>query len=124
MNKKKTNNSIFGKINLEVAFVRWKNFLIGAVVGFIGGYVTKSVVSSKVTIAPELVLRKVKKLVKENGSITGSWILMQTEQYFKNDLEYTVYKGGVTRNINGKLEQYEFIADALTGTIIDLSPAT
>jgi predicted small secreted protein len=32
-----------------------------------------------------------------------------------------VYKGGITRNTEGKREQFEFVADASTGTILELN---
>ena len=32
-----------------------------------------------------------------------------------------MYKGGITRNTEGKREQFEFVADASTGTILELN---
>ena len=46
---------------------------------------------------------------------------MKPENYTKNDLDYEVYKGGITRNTEGKREQFEFVADASTGTILELN---
>lgn len=61
-------------------------------------------------------------MLSSKGSISGSWILMEKEPYTKNDLNYTVYKGGVSRILEGELQQIEFIADASTGTVIDIYP--
>lgn len=95
--------------------------LLGAAAGFAAGYVTKQVVEQTGGPSPEKVLENVKSAVRKDGKIYGSWILMKPENYQKFDLNYQVYKGGITRHVNGKPEQFEFIADASTGTIIDLT---
>lgn len=104
--------------------MKFKDFLIGIAVGFLGGYVTKTVINDKVKMHPELILNNVKRIVKKGGPISGSWIVMQAEQYEKNDWQYTVYKGGISRNNNDVTEQFEFIADAYTGTIISFEKIT
>ncbi|MFB6467627.1 PepSY domain-containing protein [Cytobacillus sp. Hz8] len=100
--------------------MNWKTFLLGIGAGIVGGYVTSELISKKTFISPEKVLENAKKSFKEHGSINGSWINMTVEPYEKGVLAYKVYKGGITREIEGINEQYEFISDALTGTIIDV----
>lgn len=102
--------------------MRWKNFLLGVGIGFFSGYLTKTIITEKTNVSPEKVLQHIKSLVKKQGSISGSWILMQAEPYTKNEIQYTVYKGGISRNVNGTLQQFEFVADATTGTILEFSP--
>ncbi|WP_066063394.1 PepSY domain-containing protein [Neobacillus soli] len=100
--------------------MNWKSFFLGAAVGLIGGYVTKEIITQKTNVSPEKVLEHVKKQFKENGSINGSWIHMVVEPYEKQQINYRVYKGGISKNNDGVTEQFEFIADASTGTILDL----
>lgn len=100
--------------------MNWKSFILGAVVGVVGGYAVKEIISQKTYVSAEKVLEYVKKQFNQNGPISGSWIHMETEPYQKQQIQYQVYKGGISKNNNGKNEQYEFIADASTGTLLDV----
>lgn len=44
------------------------------------------------------------------------------EDYEKFPIKAKIYRGGVTCRINDKRMQYEFIADAYTGTVLDVYP--
>lgn len=99
--------------------MNWKSFLLGMTVGFISSYAVKEVISRK-DVSPEKVLDQVKRQFKQHGSINGSWIHMEAESFVKHPIHYRTYKGGISRNVNGKNEQYEFVADAATGTLIDV----
>ncbi|MDZ5472565.1 PepSY domain-containing protein [Bacillus sp. 31A1R] len=99
--------------------MNWKSFLLGLGIGIVSGYATKEIISAKSYVSSEKALASAKAAFKELGPISGSWIHMKTEPYEKEHLSFTVYKGGVSRNINGQMEQYEFVADARTGSIID-----
>ncbi|MFZ7944935.1 MULTISPECIES: PepSY domain-containing protein [Bacillaceae] len=104
--------------------MNWKSFLLGAAAGVISGYVTKEILNKKTKVSPEKVLEHVKKQFKQHGPISGSWIHMAAEPYQKQHLNYQVYKGGISKQNDGANEQYEFIADASTGTILDLRSLT
>ena len=107
---------------MEEKFMNWKTFLLGTATGFAAGYAAKQIMDQTLTPSPDKVLAQVKETVKQDGNIYGSWILMKPETFEKNGLDYQVYKGGVTRNTDGHREQFEFIADAQTGTILELNP--
>lgn len=101
--------------------MRWNSFLLGLAVGAISGYATNKYMSTQSFISAEKVLNHAKKHFKEQGPISGSWIHMKVEPFVKNQLSYQVYKGGISRNTNnGDREQIEFIADAKTGTLLDV----
>jgi predicted small secreted protein len=100
--------------------MNWKSFLLGAAVGLIGGYVAKEIITQETNVSPEKVLENVKNQFKQHGPISGSWIHMQAENFDKDPVQYRVYKGGISRNNNGKNEQFEFVADASTGTLLDV----
>ncbi|WLD92415.1 PepSY domain-containing protein [Alkalihalobacillus sp. AL-G] len=90
--------------------------LLGTAIGFIAGvFITKQV--SERSVSPELALKKVKQKFPEK--IDGSWIYTTKETIALNELDYNVYKGGLTC-----LDQhYEFTVDAETGAILELSPS-
>ncbi|MDP4161752.1 MAG: PepSY domain-containing protein [Bacillota bacterium] len=104
--------------------MNWKSFILGASIGLVGGYAVREAISQKAHVPAEKVLQNMKNQFKQNGPISGSWIQMVAEPYKKNQLNYSIYRGGITRTVNGENEQYEFIADASTGTILDVYPFT
>ncbi|WLV23826.1 PepSY domain-containing protein [Aciduricibacillus chroicocephali] len=95
------------------------NMIIAAGVGFAAGYLAKQQVDTMQKMTPEKALKQAKEAFKKEGPINGSWIYMKPEQFEKNGLLYEAYRGGVTRNIDGKNIQYEFHLDADTGAIIE-----
>lgn len=101
--------------------MNWKSFLLGAAVGYAAAITTKELLDSVINPSPEKVLAHVKEYVKKNGRIYGSWIITMPETFVKDELTYEVYRGGVTRNLDGKQEQFEFVADRKTGTILELN---
>ncbi|MFB5282383.1 hypothetical protein [Peribacillus sp. Hz7] len=101
--------------------MNWKSFLLGAAAGFAAGIITKELLGPSGHASPEKVLADVKEKLKKSGQIYGSWIVMKPETYVKNEVEYEVYNGGITRSIDDKREQFEFIADAKTGTLLELN---
>ncbi|HEY4554240.1 MAG TPA: PepSY domain-containing protein [Bacillaceae bacterium] len=102
--------------------MNWKSFIWGAAAGLIGGYLVSEAAKKKVPISGEKVLFQVKRAFKEEGKIDGSWLQTKPEDYKKHAVRTKVYRGGITRNVNGERQQFEFIADAYTGSVIDVYP--
>ncbi|KON86697.1 peptidase M4 [Sporosarcina globispora] len=102
--------------------MNWKSFLIGVGVGLASGYAARELLSLKTPVTPEKALANIKDAFKQEGPISGSWIHMKSEPYEKGHLKYQVYKGGISRFSGEEAEQFEFIADAETGTILDIFP--
>ncbi|WP_156808106.1 PepSY domain-containing protein [Allofustis seminis] len=74
----------------------------------------------KKSVNPDHVLATVKKAFKEDGPIEGSWIEMTTAPWDRYAYHTSVYYGGITRLEDGEPVQYEFIADAHTGTLMNI----
>ncbi|WP_042354749.1 PepSY domain-containing protein [Bacillus rubiinfantis] len=104
--------------------MNWKSFMIGAAIGAISGYLVRELAAKNSTLSPEKVLDNIKKQVGQDGVITGSWIHMNEEPFEKQKVYFKVYKGGISKLIDDVSEQYEFIADAKTGTLIDFQQLT
>ncbi|WP_394137602.1 PepSY domain-containing protein [Cytobacillus oceanisediminis] len=102
--------------------MNWKSFILGVGVGLASGYAARELLSQNASVSPEKALANAKEAFKQEGPISGSWIQMKTEPYEKGHLKYQVYKGGISRFSGEKAEQYEFIADAGTGAILDVFP--
>lgn len=97
-----------------------RNIFIAASVGFTLGYVFRELLEEYQTMTPEKALQIAKETFRKNWPINGSWIYAKPERIEKNGLTYETYRGGITRNIDGKNEQYGFYIDIETGAIIDL----
>lgn len=101
--------------------MRVKEFLAGVLTGVAAGVVVNEAFNRYNEEVPaDNVLKKVKDAFKEEGPIDGSWIVMKPEAYTNHVISMDVYRGGVSRMKDGKLEQYEFAADAKTGTVVEL----
>lgn len=92
----------------------WRKFMTGAVAGFAVAYAVQSMRINKM-ISSEKALSLAKAAFQRSAPISGSWIQTKPETYEKNNIIYKVYKGGICRDE----EQYEFLIDAYTGTIIE-----
>ncbi|MFB5663931.1 PepSY domain-containing protein [Alteribacillus sp. HJP-4] len=100
--------------------MKTKDILIGAGVGFLAGYALKEY-TNKDQISPEKALKTVKENIQDHIPVNGSWIHMTPESYKKDDLEYNVYRGGISSTKEGETKQMDFIVDAKTGTILELT---
>lgn len=69
---------------------------------------------------PDEILEDVKDAFKEEGPIDGSWIEMTKVPWKKHAYDTDVYYGGISRLEEGEMVQYEFIADAYTGSLMDI----
>lgn len=96
-----------------------KPYVTGLSIGLAIGFIVKTIVHEvykKVT--PEKALQYAKETFKKNGPINSSWIYVRPRRLQLNGLTYNAYRGGISRNIDGKIHQYDFYADVETGTII------
>ncbi|MGO4890078.1 PepSY domain-containing protein [Anaerobacillus sp. MEB173] len=97
-----------------------KRIAFGIGIGFIAGLVVRSSIT-KETVSPEKALRIVKEKLKTRVTIDGSWIHMIPETLTKDQLEYTVYRGGISSTQGQEDVQFDFVVDAATGTILELT---
>ncbi|MCJ7842775.1 hypothetical protein MUB24_18205 [Lederbergia sp. NSJ-179] len=102
--------------------MNWKSFIAGSITGLIGGYCLRKVVEEKVPLSGERVLTSVKNAFKKEGSIDGSWLQMKPEDYQKHAIKTKIYRGGIMRTHQGERQAFEFIADAYTGSVLDVYP--
>ena len=93
---------------------------IGLAVGAIGGAALAYFYKKNKTLSADDILEKVKTDFLQEGPIEGSWIHFKKEPLQKFAIHSKTYTGGISRIEDGELAQYEFIADAYTGTILDI----
>lgn len=101
--------------------MKLKEFLAGILTGVAAGIIVNEAIDRvNQNVAADSVLNTVKDAFKTEGPIDGSWIVMKTEPFQNNVISMDVYRGGVSRIKDGKLEQFEFAADARTGTVVEM----
>lgn len=101
-----------------------RSFLVGVATGLAAAVVINEVNKK---VAPfrsaNSVLEDIKAAFRQQGEIDGSWVYMKTENFNTGFMEVPVYRGGITRTVDGEVETYEFAADARSGAIIELKEA-
>ncbi|TDL34273.1 hypothetical protein E2R51_00715 [Jeotgalibacillus sp. S-D1] len=100
--------------------MNWKDVTVGAFVGLAAGIAISQGTARTASVSADKVLKDVKDQFKQDGSIDGSWIQMKPEEHEILSVKNQVYKGGISRQQGNNLEQFEFIADAKTGTVMDI----
>lgn len=66
------------------------------------------------------ILKLVRNDFKREGSITGSWIDQHAFPFQRFAVKTNAYQGGLTRREDDQLVNYEFKADAYTGSLLEL----
>lgn len=93
---------------------------LGVSVGILSGIASAMWYHKKRTMDADLVLEDVKEAFLKEGPIEGSWIEFEKKPLRKFAIHSKTYNGGISRLEDGNMVQYEFIADAYTGTVIDI----
>lgn len=94
--------------------------ITGVVISFILGALSFFLVDKKTPVSADRILNNVKEQFKEDGPIEGSWIEMTKVPWKKYSYDAKVYYGGISRYEEGQIAQYEFVADAYTGALMDI----
>ena len=71
-------------------------------------------------ISADRILKLVKNDFASEGSLTGSWINDKAIPFQRFAVKTHAYEGGVSRLEDGEEVDYEFIADAYTGSLLEL----
>ena len=93
---------------------------LGIGLGIISGIASTLWYQNKQTIDADIVLENVKAAFLNEGPIEGSWIEFEKKPLRKFAIHSKTYTGGISRLEDGVRVQYEFLADASTGTVIDV----
>jgi predicted small secreted protein len=99
--------------------VSWKKFIFGASIGAATALLLQSQLN-KEYLSAEKALRLVKDSFKKDGPIEGSWIKTDIETVESDETIYSVYKGGVSKEVDGELTHYDFSVDAKTGALVEV----
>lgn len=70
----------------------------------------------------ESILQDVKQFFQEQGEIEGSWIELEPVELERDYKLIKVFYGGITLKEHEQRTQFEFVADAKTGALLDVYP--
>lgn len=95
--------------------------MIGVGIGLAAGISSTIWVKNNKTKTPNQILEEIKRSFLAEGPIEGSWI--EHEAIFIDHIvqETKAYSGGIVRYEGDELVVYEFLADAHSGTILNIS---
>ncbi len=93
--------------------------LTGVIGGLMGIFITR-VFGGGFRLNPDMILEQVKAQFRHESPIAGSWIEKHAVPFQKFAVKTQVYYGGITRYEDDQLVQYQFIADAKTGSVLDI----
>lgn len=95
--------------------------LAAAAAGFAAGITAEKInMRNRRPLSSEKVLSMVRKAAKENLPIDGAWIFLSPHKITRNALTTEAYQGGFTTKETDSVKHYDFMADARTGTLIEL----
>ncbi|MDR0921066.1 MAG: PepSY domain-containing protein [Lactobacillales bacterium] len=92
----------------------------GVILGLAAGISATLLFKQKKTLTSEDVLNQVKHEFLKEGPIEASWIHEEKEPLNKFAIHTKNYKGGIIRKEGNETVTYEFVADAKTGTVIEI----
>lgn len=94
---------------------------IGAGIGLLTGVASTLFMKHyKQKLSADTILQSVKKAFLKEGPIEGSWINFEKQPVRKFAVHTEGYNGGITRLEDNHLVTYEFLADAKTGSVLDI----
>ncbi len=94
--------------------------MLGIGIGAISGAISAFLYHKNKPLNADTVLSAIKQSFLQEGPIEGSWIEFDKKPRQKFAIKGKTYTGGISRIEDGTMVQYEFVADALTGTVIDI----
>lgn len=101
-----------------------RDFLLGVTTGLAAAVIIKEA-SERIQpyMSANQVLNDIKEAFRKESPIDGSWIYMKPENFNNGVTTIPVYRGGISRVVDGEVENIEFAADARSGVIVELTRA-
>ncbi|MFC5558269.1 hypothetical protein ACFPN4_03900 [Ureibacillus thermophilus] len=98
-----------------------RDFMLGVTTGLAAAVIIKEA-SERIQpyMNPNQILENIKEEFRKESPIDGSWIYMKPESFHNGITTVPVYRGGISRVVDGQVENFEFAADARSGVIVEL----
>lgn len=106
--------------NKETRSLFTDGLAIGVGIGLVGGILSTLWAKKNQTLTADEVLDTLKLDFLKEGPIEGSWIQFEKQPFRKFAFHTQAYAGGISRLEDDELVTYEFLADARTGTVLEV----
>ena len=101
--------------------MKLRDFAIGVVTGLAVAVIIREISDRTLPYkSSEEVLITLKQQFKKDGHIEGTWIYMKPEYYQNGYTSIPAYRGGITQVIDGESKEFEFVADAYQGILLEV----
>ena len=101
--------------------MKLRDFAIGVVTGLAVAVIIREISDRALPYkSSEEVLITLKQQFKKDGHIEGTWIYMKPEYYQNGYTSIPAYRGGITQVIDGESKEFEFVADAYQGILLEV----
>lgn len=90
--------------------------ILSVILGFLLGHVY----DRQTMMSSDEILNQVKAAFQREAPIDGAWISTHPSERRQFAIKNLVYYGGITRREDDTLVQYEFMADAKTGSVLSV----
>ena len=101
--------------------MKLRDFAIGVVTGLAVAVIIREISDRALPYkSSEEVLITLKQQFKKDGHIEGTWIYMKPEYYQNGYTSIPAYRGGITQVIDGESKEFEFVADAYQGVLLEV----
>lgn len=101
--------------------MKLRDFAIGVVAGLAAAVIIKEISDRALPYkSADQILADLKQQFKKDGHIEGSWIFMKPEYFQNGYTSIPAYRGGITQIIDGESKNFEFVADAYQGILLEV----
>ena len=101
--------------------MKLRDFAIGVVAGLAAAVIIKEISDRALPYrSADEILAELKHQFKKDGHIEGSWIYMKPEYFQNGYTSIPAYRGGITQIIDGESQNFEFVADAHQGILLEV----
>ena len=101
--------------------MKLRDFALGFVAGLAAAVIVKEVSDRALPYrTADEILDELKQQFKKDGHIEGTWIYMKPEYFQNGYTSIPSYRGGITLIIDGESKNFEFVADAYQGILLEV----
>lgn len=105
---------------MELNFKNYQQLSLLSSLSVLLGFLMGKSIQHRQYQSTDEILARVKQAFHREGNVEGAWINSQPDDYSQFALRTKVYRGGISRREDQQIVQYQFIADAKTGTILKI----
>lgn len=105
---------------MELNFKNYQQLSLLSTLSVLFGFLMGKSMQRRQYMTADVILERVKQAFRKESAVEGAWINDHPQQHTQFAIHTMVYTGGISRLEDHNLVQYEFTADAKTGSILKI----